>query len=172
MRTSLLYTCRWYKNYAADLTSIKCCSISTLQFNAAYPKGGPNIQVLTFFIFNNIDAMVPSAGVVKTLWIDERGLNWELYEQAGIWLHSYVFIYVCVAHVYCMYVCVYANEGRCSFPPTRKSNLQRLRQVKCSDVLFKSRGHFSHLRCKLETWPYRSISLQLFLSPLLILASS
>lgn len=77
-------------------------------------------------------------------------LNCELLSVKYIYtVYMYALMHICVC--VCERVSAYANEGRCSFPPTRKSNLQCLRQVKCSDVLSESWGHFSHLRCKLET---------------------
>lgn len=53
---------------------------------------------------------------------------------------------------------VITNEGRCSFSlACGDSNQQCLCSVRSSSILFKSKGHFSHLRCKLEMWPYQSV---------------
>lgn len=152
-------------------------------------KGGPNITSTDLFIFHNrslrsLWLCVPSADVGKMTFcegdvvrppsIDEGGeggggciMNYKV-SWARQNMNSFIRVHVsvCVWPMCAVFMCVYSNEGRCSFPPTGKSNLQCLRQVKCSDVLFKSQGHFSHLRCKLETRPHRSISRRLVL-PLL-----
>lgn len=57
MRDALFYRSMCSTNYPADLTSIKCCSISTLLFNAAYPAGRPNIPSIDLSIFHNVGAI-------------------------------------------------------------------------------------------------------------------
>lgn len=116
------------KNDAGDITSVNCCSTSTLQFNAAYPKGGPNIANIDLFIFHNIDAISDYVyhgpiswwcGQNETLWNWPGWIplnRWEgaefwiikCYEREGTRIHSHVFIYVWLMCTVCMCVCMRA----------------------------------------------------------------